>query len=117
MVTIYGLKNCDTCRKAVKWLTDSDIAHDFIDIRAATPPKTEIAGWIKEVGLATILNKSSTTWRQLEPEQRDGLSEENAATLLTDNPTLIKRPVFVSGKKIIVGFKESQKTELNQVPN
>ena len=115
MIKVYGLKNCDTCRKALKWLVSEDIAHDFIDIRADTPPKTDIASWVDHVGLTTIVNKSSTTWRQLDDSVKDALSEKNAAQLLADNPTLIKRPVFVLDAHVVVGFKDAQKASVPEL--
>ncbi len=116
MITVYGLKNCDTCRKALKWLAAENIAHDFIDIRAETPDTKTIRGWIKAAGLETLVNKSSTTWRSLDQSQKDGLAEASATDLLGEHPTLIKRPVFVSGENVIVGFKDAQKQALAALP-
>lgn len=112
MIKMYGLKNCDTCRKAIKWLNENDIDHTFIDIRADTPPKSEIAGWVRSAAPGTLVNKSSTTWRGLDDATKDGLSEANMPALLSAHPTLIKRPVFVSGDHVIVGFKDAQKDAL-----
>ncbi len=115
MITIYGLKNCDTCRKAIKWLSESGIDHEFIDIRADTPSKADIAAWVDHVGLAAIVNKSSTTWRQLDDVLKENLSEKNAAQLLAEHPTLIKRPVFVHKTDVVVGFKEAQKDAVSKL--
>ena len=112
MITIYGLKNCDTCRKALKWLKETDAAHSFVDIRAETPATSEIAKWVQSAGIGTLVNKSSTTWRGLDDATKESLSDANAADLLAENPTLIKRPVFVSGTTVIVGFKDAQKEAL-----
>ncbi len=115
MITIYGLKNCDTCRKALKWLKENNTAHSFIDIRAETPSVSEIATWVQAVGTAVLVNKSSTTWRGLDDTTKESLTNANAADLLVENPTLIKRPVFVSGKTVIVGFKDAQKKSLEEL--
>ncbi len=115
MITIYGLKNCDTCRKALKWLNENDIAHAFTDIRTETPSKSQIGKWVDTVGLNTLLNKSSTTWRQLGDDVKDSITEKNGAALLAEHPTLIKRPVFIGGNKVVVGFKEAQMAEIKKM--
>jgi len=112
MLTVWGLKTCDTCKKALKWLTDEGIAHAVKDVRADGVPPAELARWVDAVGWETLVNKSSTTWRGLADNDKDGLDAAKAKALLAAHPTLIKRPVFVAGKDVIVGFRDAQKQAL-----
>ncbi|MEN6544170.1 Spx/MgsR family RNA polymerase-binding regulatory protein [Parvibaculum sp.] len=109
MVIVYGLKNCDTCRKALSWLGQEKIEHRFVDLRADGISKSDIARFVKAVGVEKIVNKASTTWRGLADDEKDISSEAKAIALLEANPTLIKRPVFEVGKTIVVGFREPEK--------
>ncbi len=112
MLTVWGLKTCDTCKKALKWLADEGIAHAVKDVRADGVPASELARWIDVVGWETLVNKSSTTWRGLADGDKEGLDAAKAKALLAAHPTLIKRPVFVLGDDIIVGFRDAQKSAL-----
>ena len=112
MLTVWGLKTCDTCKKALKWLTDEGIGHAVKDVRADGVPAAELARWIDAVGWETLVNKASTTWRGLADADKDGLDAAKAKALLAAHPTLIKRPVFVVGDDIIVGFRDAQKSAL-----
>lgn len=112
MLTVWGLRTCDTCRKAVKWLEGEEIPHKVMDLRADGVPAAELDRWIGALGWEPLLNKSSTTWRNLDAADRDGLDANRARGLLTDHPTLIKRPVFVLGDRVIVGFRDDQKRAL-----
>lgn len=109
MVIVYGLKNCDTCRKALSWLGQEKIEHRFVDVRADGLSKGDVAKFVKAVGIEKIVNKASTTWRGLGDDEKDISSEAKAVALLEANPTLIKRPVFVMGKTIVAGFREPEK--------
>lgn len=112
MLTVWGLKTCDTCKKALKWLADEGIAHAVKDVRADGVPAAELARWVDAVGWETLVNKSSTTWRGLADADKEGLDAARAKALLAAHPTLIKRPVFVLGGDIIVGFRDAQKSAL-----
>lgn len=97
MLTLYGLKTCDTCRKARKALSEAGVAHDFVDIRADAPLADLVPGWLGAVGADTLINKKSTTWRGLsEAEKAKANDQEAAAALLVAHPTLVKRPVIVT---------------------
>lgn len=109
MVIVYGLKNCDTCRKALSWLSQEKIAHRFIDLRADGISKADVTRFVKTVGIEKIVNKASTTWRGLADEEKDISTEAKVIALLEANPTLIKRPVFEMGKTIVAGFREPEK--------
>ena len=104
MITIYGIKNCDTCRKALKWLETEGIDHTFHDFRKDGLEESVVANWLGEIGIETLLNKRGTTWRKLSEEEQTAAGDDRAAALLTENPTLIKRPVFDLGSSRRVGF-------------
>ena len=103
--TLFGIPNCDTVRKARKWLDGQGIEHDFID-RENTPPVSRIVSWLESVGAERLINRRSTTYKQLDESQRDALSGGAAAELLREHPTLIKRPVLVWQDTVSVGFSE-----------
>lgn len=105
MITVYGIKNCDTCRKALKWLDSEGIEHKFHDFRRDGLDQNTVSNWINEIGIDTLLSRRGTTWRKLPDTDQASVETGNAATLLTENPTLIKRPVFDLGTKRVVGFK------------
>ncbi len=101
---VYGLKNCDTCRKALKWLDDSGLAYKFHDIRQVGLGETEIADWAEKAGWEALLNRRGTTWRGLSDAEREGVNEVSAVRLMAAYPALMKRPVFVSSGAVLVGF-------------
>ncbi len=104
MITIYGIKNCDTCRKALKWLEAEGIEYSFHDFRKDGLEEGLVSAWLDEIGIETLLNKRGTTWRKLAETEQAAADDDRAAALLTENPTLIKRPVFDLGNSRRVGF-------------
>ena len=112
MITVYGIKNCDTCRKALKWLIAEGLAHRFHDVRKDGVSEDAIQGWIDAAGWETLLNKRGTTWRGLDDADKDGVNAANAAALMAAHPALIKRPVFETGGQVVIGFKDKQRQEL-----
>lgn len=111
--TLYGLQNCDACRKARRWLDAANIVHTFVDVRANGVEPARLSHWIESVGWQTLLNRRSRTWRELSEAQRSGLDAATAATLMQEHSTLIKRPVLESAAGFIIGFSESRyQTEL-----
>ena len=112
MLTVWGLKSCDTCKKALKWLTEEGIAFESKDVRADSVPADELTRWVDAAGWEVLVNKSSTTWRGLSDGEKDGLDAATAKGLLAEHPTLIKRPVFLKGDQVIVGFRDPQKQAL-----
>lgn len=116
MITLYGLKNCDTCRKALKWLDAQGIAHRFHDIRADGLGPDQISAWTSALGWEAVLNRRSTTWRQLGEAERAGLDEARAVALMAAHPTLIKRPVIDTDGGFLVGFTKETEAELAKVP-
>lgn len=107
-ITLYGIKNCDTVKKARRWLEDNGQEFTFHDVRTDGLDKTEVKRWLREAGFEVVVNKRSTTWKQLDDVQKDGLSEANSLDLLLANPTLIKRPVLTINNTVLVGFKADQ---------
>ncbi|UTA49669.1 ArsC family reductase [Simiduia sp. 21SJ11W-1] len=103
MNTLYGIKNCDTVKKARKWLDDQGISYQFHDFRADGLTETQAQSWFEELGCA-LINKRSTTWKQLTADQQ-AQAPTNPAPLLVEFPTLIKRPLLDTGSKRHLGFK------------
>lgn len=112
MLQIYGIKTCDTCRRARKWLEENSIEHQWHDVREAPLAREAVKAWLDAVGVETLVNRRSTTWRQLPAESRAALTPASAVDLLLANPTLIKRPVFVRGDDVRVGFDEAARSWL-----
>lgn len=104
MLTLYGISNCDTCKKARKWLDSNSVRYRFHDLRRDRLDGTMLARWAKSVGWQKLLNTRSTTWRGLAATAKQDLDEERAMELMLQHPTLIKRPVLENTKTVIVGF-------------
>ncbi len=103
MLTVYGIKQCDTCRKALKWLSGQGIEHQFHDFRADGLQADLLQSWLDSSFSDKLVNRRSTTWRQLSDEQRQ-FGGDALLELLLQHPTLIKRPVFVSNDIVAIGF-------------
>lgn len=106
MITLYGIKNCDTVKKARRWLEANGCEHRFHDFRVDGLTAETVDSWLQSNDWSTVLNRRSTTWKQLDEAQRNGVDETNVRDLLVANPTLVKRPVTVNGNSIVIGFKE-----------
>lgn len=104
MIKVYGLKNCDTCKKATKWLDAENIDYEFIDIRNPAPDAETLKLWLAEIGDKLLINRRSTSWRNLSDEQKNSSTDEEFLALIVENSTLIKRPVFAKNGQISVGF-------------
>jgi arsenate reductase (glutaredoxin) len=104
-VTIYGIKNCDTMKKARAWLDEHGVAYAFHDYKAAGIERARLERWAREVGWDTLLNRAGTTFRKLPDKDKDGLGEKKAIALMLDQPSMIKRPVLDVGGKLLVGFR------------
>ncbi len=107
MIKLYGLKNCDTCKKALKALPGVS----FIDIRAEADLASKLPGWLEKAGAKALVNTRSTTWRGLDEQER-ARAETDPAGLLAEHPTLIKRPVIESADNVFVGWTSSVQTQL-----
>ena len=109
---VYSLKNCDTCKKALAWLAASGAAHSVQDVRADGISADEVASIVNTLGWELAVNRRSTTWRQLDDDQKADLDNAKAIALISENPTLMKRPVFVAGDTMIAGFTPKVQGEL-----
>lgn len=107
--TLYGLSTCDTCRKARNWLTRFEVAHDFVDYRANPVPAATLKAWAAQLGgWEMLVNKSSTTWRNLLPQRKNPGSDPEWTLLLKEYPALIRRPVVAqSDGSVSVGFSDN----------
>ena len=105
MITLHGIKNCDTVKKARNWLDEHSISYQFHDIRSDGLTEKMVEHWIKSVGWETVLNKRGTTWRKLALASQQSVSEANVTALLLEHPAMIKRPVLDIDGKITIGFK------------
>jgi len=104
-ITIYGIKNCDTMKKARAWLDGRGIAYAFHDYKAEAIDKAHLMAWMKQVGWETLLNRAGTTFRALPEADKTGLDADKAIALMLAQPSMIKRPVLDLGGRILVGFK------------
>jgi len=105
-ITIYGIKNCDTMKKARSWLDAHAIAYTFHDYKAEGIEKDVLERWVRKVGWEALLNRAGTTFRGLPAKDKEGLTEKKAIALMRAQPTMIKRPVLDLGRgKLLVGFK------------
>ena len=103
--TIYGIKNCDTMKKARAWLDKHRVDYSFHDYKAAGIDKDHLARWGNKVGWETLLNRAGTTFRKLPDADKNGLTEKKAMARMLAQPSMIKRPVLEVGGKLLVGFK------------
>ena len=104
-VTIYGIKNCDTMKKARAWLDQHGVPYGFHDYKVDGIEKDFLQGWTRVVGWETLLNRAGTTFRKLPDADKEGLNERKALALMLAQPSMIKRPVLEAGAKLLVGFK------------
>ncbi len=104
MPTVYGIKNCDTMKRAFAWLKDHDVEHDFHDYKKAGASTELLKAWSDRVGWEKLLNTRGTTWRKLSEDQRRDMNETKALQLMHQQPSLIKRPVIDHSESLLVGF-------------
>ncbi|ANB02369.1 arsenate reductase [Ectothiorhodospira sp. BSL-9] len=105
---LYGIKNCDTMKKAIAWLNDHGIEHTFIDYKKSGVVASRLSHWSQAVGWDALINRRGLTWRKLPQETRDPLDERRARELMETHPTLIRRPVLERGNTVLVGFDTDQ---------
>lgn len=104
-ITIFGIKNCDTMKKARNWLDGHGIVYAFHDYKAQGIPRPRLEEWSRKVGWEILLNRSGTTFRKLPERDRENLTEKKAIALMLAQPSMIKRPVLETAGKLLVGFK------------
>jgi Spx/MgsR family transcriptional regulator len=108
-VTIYGIKNCDTMKKARAWLDEHGVSYTFHDYKTAGIERAQLEKWAKKVGWEALLNRAGTTFKKLPDKEKDGVTQAKALALMLKQPSMIKRPVLqVSGGNLLVGFKPEQ---------
>ncbi len=110
-VTLFGIKNCDTMKKARAWLDAKGVAYAFHDYKAQGLDRARLEGWARSVGWETLLNRTGTTFRKLPDAEKTNLDERKAIALMLDQPSMIKRPVLNIGERLLVGFKPEQYEE------
>ena len=105
-ITIYGIKNCDTMKKARTWLDKHGVAYAFHDYKAAGIEREKLERWAKKVGWEILLNRAGTTFKKLPDKDKEGVTGQKAIALMLAQPSMIKRPVLeLGGGKLLVGFK------------
>lgn len=105
MITMYGIKNCDTVKKARNWLEAQGVAYAFHDYKAEGIDAATLARWSAELGWDKLLNRAGTTFRKLPEADREGLDEARAIALMVAQPSMIKRPLLDLGDRRLLGFK------------
>jgi len=106
-ITLYGIPNCDSVKKAKMWLAENEVEYQFHDYKKLGIDKPTLKAWSKKVGWETLLNRRGTTWRKLTDAERANLTETRAIQLMIANSSLIKRPTITLDDEVIVGFDES----------
>lgn len=110
-ITVYGIKNCDSVKKARVWLDAQQITYSFHDYRVDGLEPDLLSQFIDRLGVDAILNQRSTSWRQLNEAQKQDLTIEKAQQLILNNPTLLKRPIVAIGEQLLVGFNPDTYTK------
>ncbi len=111
-ITLYGLKNCDTCRKALKDLKAAGLEHVFLDMRSDDVTRELVASWAGMVGWEALLNRRGTTWRGLSDADKANVDEARAIDLMAEHRALIKRPVVAFNDTVSIGFPDAVKNRL-----
>jgi arsenate reductase (glutaredoxin) len=101
---VYGIRNCDTMKKARAWLDSQGIEYRFHDYKVDGIDREHLESWVRTIGWETLLNRTGTTFRKLPDAQKVDLTQVRAIKLMLENPSMIKRPVLESGTKLLVGF-------------
>ena len=112
MTTLYGIPNCDTMKKARKWLADNGVEYAFHDYKKLGIERKQLDAWIKAVGWETLLNRRGMMWRKVPDEVKASIDEQSAIRLMLETPSIIKRPVLEANGKVTVGFKPETYAEL-----
>jgi arsenate reductase len=105
MATIYGIKNCDTMKKARAWLDARKVAYAFHDYKVAGIDRATLEGWVKTQGWEVLLNRAGTTFRKLPDADKTGITERKAIALMLAQPSMIKRPVLEAKGRLVIGFR------------
>ena len=115
MITLYGIKNCDTVKKARTWLEQHGVEYEFHDFRVDGLERDAVQAWLAELGWQNLVNKRSTSWKALGEQQRDSMDDQSALAAILEQPTLIKRPLLDTGHERFTGFSAANyQTIFNQ---
>jgi arsenate reductase len=106
--TLYGIRNCDTMKKAWTWLDEHGLAYDFHDYKKSGIDRAKLAAWSREVGWEKLLNRAGTTFKKLPEADKQGIDEAKAIALMQAQPSMIKRPVLEAKGRLLVGFKPAE---------
>ena len=112
MITLYGISNCDTMKKARAWLDGHGVAYAFHDYKKAGLAEPLARAWVAELGWEALINRRGTTWRKLPESVREGIDAESAVRLMMENPSLVRRPLLDTGDARHLGFSDSQYQEI-----
>ena len=111
-VAMYGIKNCDTIKKARKWLEENGVDYQFHDYKKDGLDEKQLKAWVKELGFEALVNKRGTTWRGQPDEVKNNLDEATATKIMLDNASIIKRPLLITDSSKTLGFKADEYAEL-----
>ncbi len=111
MIQVYGIKNCDTVKKALKWLTANAVEFAFHDFKKEGASKAQLQSWCQLIDWQLLLNRRGTTWRKLSAEQQADLTQAKAIALMSEHTSLIKRPVWQFDHEVMVGFTDEVKAK------
>lgn len=112
MITLYGIPNCDTIKKARAWLKEHGVDYSFHDYKKAGVDEDRLRAWVGELGWEALLNRRGTTWRKLPEDVREGIDEEGAMAVMLESPSIIRRPVLDLGDRRVVGFSSDGYREM-----
>ena len=110
-VTVYGIANCDTIKKAKKWLDRENIEYRFHDYRKQGLDADLLRKWVAHLGWESLLNRRGTTWRKLPDDVKNNINSDSAIEIMLENPAIIKRPLLIKGDSMMLGFNDSQYRE------
>jgi Spx/MgsR family transcriptional regulator len=108
MVKIYGIPNCDTMKKARQWLSNHGIDYEFHNYKKAGVDERQLTQWIESIGWEALLNRRSTTWRQLDDAVKSNIDKASAIRIMLQTPSIIKRPLLDDGRNLYLGFKATE---------
>lgn len=108
MISLYGIKNCDTMKKALKWLDEASVSYEFHDYKKQGLSEALVDEWLSKLGWEALINRRGTTWRKLDESIRENMDSETARQVMLDNPSIIKRPLMHSDGEYLLGFKAAE---------
>lgn len=111
-IKIYGIKNCDTMKKTFKWLEQEDVSYEFHDYKKSGVPVDVIQSAIEKHGWEVVINKRGTTWRKLDDSAKADMTDEKALDICAENPSIIKRPLFLANNSCFIGFGEENREKI-----